>query len=203
MAENPNNPVILTQEQQATTLRRYLPGGRAFAAAQVTGTNIRKLLLGFARELMEVDSLISLFRIDTNPSETQYFVDEWERALGIPDLCFNGTGSIADRRLAILIKLSALGIQTNRDFVELAAKLGIVITVKAGSVNGLFPWVLPHIFYDTAKIARFTIYITPITVIGETFPYTFPITFGTTELAIIECLFAEFKPANVQVLFAS
>ena len=41
-----NQPVVLTQEQQATTLGSYLPGGKAFTAKDVSGTNIRKLLLG-------------------------------------------------------------------------------------------------------------------------------------------------------------
>lgn len=196
-------PIVLTQNQQATTIQKYLPGGRAHAAAQVRGTNIRKLLLGFATELMRVDSLISLFRIDTNPKETQFFLDEWENALGIPDICFSGLGTNDDRRVAILIKLSALGIQTNADFVDLAARLGIEVTITAGSVHGLFPWVWPKFFYETAKEARFTIFITPLQVIGESFTYTFPITFGDENLAILECLFAEFKPANVQVIFNS
>ena len=196
-------PIVLSQQQQATTIQKYLPGGRVFSSAQVNGTNIRKLLLGFATELMRVDSLITLFRIDTKPDETEYFIDEWERALGIPDHCFNGMGTIDDRRLAILIKLAALGIQTNSDFVELGAKLGIGITVKAGSVNGLFPWVLPKIFYPDARTARFTIVVTPVEAIGESFTYTFPITFGTQNLFVLECLFEEFKPANVQVIFKS
>ena len=197
------NPIVLTQQEQATTIQRYLPGGKAFAAAQVTGTNIRKLFLGFATELLRVDSLITLFRIDTKPDETLYFLDEWEAAVGIPDHCFTGKGPIDDRRLAVLIKLSALGIQTNADFLALATRLGIAITISAGSVNGLFPWVLPKVFYADARTARFTILITPVEAIGESFTYTFPITFGSEELVRLECLFDEYKPGNVQVLFKS
>lgn len=196
-----NLPVVLTKTQQAQTIANYLPGGKIFGAKNVSGTNIRKLLVGFANELLQVDALISKFRVDIVPDTTEHFIDEWESALGIPDDCFNGKGSDTSRRLAIVLKLAALGIQTNSDFVALAAKFGVAITVESGSVHGCFPFQFPIKFYPSAKAARFTIVVRPIETIGDTFTYTFPINFGSEELGIIACLFDKLKPANVEVVF--
>lgn len=194
-------PVVRTKEQQAATLANYLPSGRAFSAKDVSGTNIRLLLRGLADELIQVDKLIAELRRDMVPDQTQYHIDEWESAVGIPDQCFDGSGDDASRRLAITTKLSALGIQTDPDFVALAKRFGINVTVESGSVHGLFPWTFPKKFYGSEQHARFTLVVRPTDVIGESFPYTFPITFGTAILALIECLFNQYKPANVQVVF--
>jgi len=40
------------------------------------------------------------------------FLDEWERALGIPDDCFDLANTDDERRINILTKLAALGVQT-------------------------------------------------------------------------------------------
>lgn len=194
-------PIVRTREQQASTIARYLPTGRAFAAADVSGTEIRNLLLGLADELVRVDQLIAIFRRDTVPDQTQHFISEWESAVGIPDQCFTGTGDDASRRLAITTKLAALGIQTAEDFIALAARFGINVLVESGSVHGLFPWVFPVKFYDSERHARFTLVVTPTVAIGETFTYEFPITFGDSVLALLECLFNQYKPANVEVVF--
>ena len=194
-------PITLTKEQQAQTLANYLPGGRVFAAKNLSGSNLRKLLRGLAEELLRVDSIVRLFRKDTVPDETRHFIDEWESAVGIPDSCFKGTGTDEKRRLAITAKLAALGVQIDSDFVDLAAKFGVSITVESGSVHGCFPFVFPIKFYPSARDARFTLVVRPTETIGDTFTYTFPIAFGTEELGIIQCLFRKVKPANVNVVF--
>lgn len=194
-------PIVLTKSQQATTIANYLPGGKAFATSNISGTTIRKLLLAFADELMRADSLIALFRIDTVPDATKKFISEWEAALGIPDECFGGTGTDIDRRLAIVSKLSAYGVQTDQDFIDVAAKFGIVITVESGSVHGVFPYRFPMKLYASERDARFTIVIRTALVETDTFTYTFPISFGSDELGIIACIFNKIKPANVDVVF--
>lgn len=193
-------PIIRTKQQQAQTIANYLPGGKVFAAKNIIGTNIRKLLLGFAVEVMRIDSLIALFRRDTVPDTTENFLDEWESALGIPDSCLTGLGDSVQRRLEILIKLAGYGLQTAQDFVDLAAKFNIVITAEGGANRGIYGG-LPAISFGSDKEARFTLVITPEAAIGEAFTYTFPITFGTQNLATLECLFEKLKPANVQLYY--
>ena len=196
-----NLPVVLTKQQQAQTIANYLPSGKAFAAKNIIGSVIRKLLLGFAVEVLRVDTWITLLRTDTVPDQTKNFISEWESALGIPDSCFKGTGTDTARRLAIEIKLAGQGVQTAQDFVDLAAKFGISITAESGSHRGVHGFEPTVIYAGGDKEARNTLVIRPTEPIGEKFPYTFPITFGTSELATMECLFAKLKPANVNLVF--
>ena len=202
MTHSKQEPIVRTKEEQAQTLANYLPSGRAFGAKNLSTSNIRNLLRGFSNELIIVDNFIKLFRTDIVPGQTQFFLEEWERVVGIPDHCFDGKGTILERRTAVVLKLAALGIQTNSDFVRLAETFGLSVTVTSGSVTStIFPWIFPVKFYATDKAARFTIVVTPIETIGETFTYTFPIPFGTENLVILKCLFNEFRPANVEVVF--
>lgn len=194
--------VVLSKEQQANTIANYLPGGRAFSVKNLSGSSLRNLLLGWAEELIRIDEILAIFREDTVPSDTQFFIDEWEQALAIPDDCFRSiSGTDEERRLAIVTKLAALGIQTDPDFVGLAAKFGISVTVESGSIHGLFPYTFPITFYATPRDARFTLVVRPTIPIGPSFTYTFPIQFGSQDLATITCLFDMLKPANVNVVF--
>lgn len=196
-----NLPVVLTRQQQAQTISNHMPGGRVFVAKDLTGTVIRKFLLALADELMRVDSSIAEYRKDNVPDTTEFFIDEWEKALGIPDDCFDGTGTNEERRLAITTKLAGFGARTNQDYVDLAANFGITVTVESGAVHGTFPFVFPIKFYSSAIVARFTLVVRPSSVILPTFPYIFPIVFSDQDLEQIECLFNKVKPANVEVVF--
>ncbi len=195
-------PIILTEQQQAQTVANYLPGGRAFAAKNIITSNIRKLILGLAKEFVKIDALIALFRKDTRPDTTKNFIAEWESALGIPDACFPASGDNTERRLHIIIKLARYGVQTAQDFIDLAALFGISIEAESGSLHYIHG-ALPFKNYPDDKTARNTLVIRPTEVIGASFPYTFPIVFGTSELATLECLFNKLKPANVDLVFES
>jgi uncharacterized protein YmfQ (DUF2313 family) len=178
----------------------YLPGGRIFQAKNMPASNLRKLITGIAHELFTADGYVCDYQNDINPSLTTYFLDEWESALGIPDSCFSGTGSLNERRRDIVVKLASLGVQTADDFVALAALFGIAITVESGFSYAVFPMTFP-IYLTTIEEARFTIFIT-FTVVGlDRFPLTFPILFGDNTLAVLECLFRKLKPANCQIVF--
>ncbi len=195
-------PIVLTTQDQAQTIANYLPGGKVFALKNVVTSNIRKFLVGLGIEFVKVDALIALFRKDTVPDTTRHFIAEWEKALAIPDDCFFATGDDIERRLHIIIKLARYGVQTSQDFIDLAALFGITIECESGSLHGVHG-ALPPKVYTNDIIARHTIVIRPTVAIGASFPYTFPIVFGTSELATMECLFKKLKPANVDLVFES
>jgi uncharacterized protein YmfQ (DUF2313 family) len=187
-------------ETQAQRLADYLPGGRLFQAKNMPASNLRNLLRGLAGEMHTADGHVCEYQEDSNPSVTIYFLEEWEKALGIPDHCFPGNGTVDQRRLHVLVKLAALGVQTGQDFIDLAALFGITVSIASGHDFAVFPLVFP-IFLVTELEARFTIFVT-FTVQGvDIFPITFPYTFGDDTVAILECLFRRLKPANCDVVF--
>lgn len=196
-------PTVLDPEKETDILANYLPSGRAFGAKNVGGTVTRDLLKGLAGEMVRSTDLIKQFQDEILPDLTVRFLNEWESALGIPDDCFLGNGTDDERRRDILVKLVSLGVQTKTDMVTLANLLGVTVTITAGSVHGVFPFVLPLIFFPTPKDARFTIVVDFDVPIGARFPYTFPLPFSTPGLAVVECLFRKVKPANVDLLFTN
>lgn len=196
---------VLTREDQTDILARYLPGGRAFGSKFVPTSNLRLLLRGLAEEIFRVDESVRTFRSDIVPDQTEFFIEDWEAALGIPDACFAGTGTDTERRRDIVTKLAALGIQTADDFENLASKFGITVEVIAGGVHGIFPFEFPFFLFPSEKAARHTIIVNFLSIPSSTFffPYTFPIIFENPGPAIIECLFRKLKPANCDIIFAS
>jgi len=185
----------------ADSLADYMPGGVLFTAKSIQDSNFRKLLRGIAGELFEVNGLLREYSGEILPDQTSKFLDEWEMALGIPDDCFSGTGSLDERRRDVLVKLASLGVQTATDFIELAALFGIAVDVIPAIDEITFPLTFPIPMFDTEKDARFSIFVRFFDDQANSFPLTFPFTFGSGEIGILECLFGKIKPANVNLIF--
>jgi len=178
-----------------------MPSGPLFAAKSVQDSNFRKLLRGMAGELFRSNGFLISYSEEVIPDLTVKFISEWESALGIPDDCFSGTGTIDERRRDVLVKLASSGIQTADDFVELAATFGVLVSVNSGIREITFPLVFPIVMFTTEKEARFTIVVRFTVEAANKFPLVFPITFGSGEIAILECLFTKLKPANCDIIF--
>jgi uncharacterized protein YmfQ (DUF2313 family) len=190
----------LSVETQAQRLADYLPSGRLFQAGNTSGSNLRKLLTGLAHELFTADGYLADYQNDIAPSVTTYFISEWEAALGIPDACFLGEGTLDERRRDVVMKLASLGVQTAQDFIDTAASFGLTVTVSSAVPYALFPMTFP-ILLLSEKESRFTIVVTFATAASGTFPLTFPIVFGDSVIIILECLFRRLRPANCDVIF--
>lgn len=191
---------VLTVQEHAQRLADYLPGGRLFDAKNRSDSNLLKLLTGIAYELFTAEGYLRDYRDDIIPDATIFFLDEWEEALGIPDSCFTGTGSLNERRRDILLKLASLGLQTASDFEEIGALFGLTVTVEPAYPHAFFPMVFP-LFLGTAKEARFTIFVTFTVSASSRFPLTFPFVFGDASMGVVECLFRRLKPANCDIIF--
>ncbi len=189
-----------TPDEQTESLANYFPPGRAFAAKNIPGSVTRLLLEGLAGELVRACGLVDELRTELIPDETTLFIDEWESALGIPDDCFDNQGSDTIRRRNILAKLVSLGVQTAEDFCDLAEFFGLTCTIKGGSTHGVFPFVFPMVLFPNSTEARHTILI-DLGGLVESFTYTFPLTFGSGDIALVKCLFDKLKPANCDILF--
>lgn len=188
-------------EEYTDSLARYLPGGELFASKFKQSSNFRALLRGMAGELFRANGFLREYNDNIIPDTTVKFIEEWESTLGIPDDCFSGTGTTLERRRDILTKLAALGVQTDQDFIDLAVIFGVTVTVNAGIDEITFPLTFPVVMFTTEQEARFTIVIRFTVQAANKFPLTFPILFGSGEIAILECLFTKLKPANCDIIF--
>lgn len=188
--------------EHTDALAAYLPGGDLFVSKKIEGSVFRDLLSGLACEVLNAEGYLKLLQQEFIPDFTIAFLPEWERTVAIPDDCFDGQGTDAERRRDILAKLASLGVQTEEDFENLALLFGFVVNVMSGIDSAeVFPFTFPLTFPLTETDARFTIVVEFTPASTSVFPYTFPFTFGDDSIDILRCLFNNLKPANCQVLF--
>lgn len=192
-----------TQEEQATVLAGYLPNDQLWQSKNVEGAVLRKILLGLALQWLEFRETGSEVYSEYDPTTTTKLITEWETAVGIPDCCFNNTGSLEDRRKQILLKLAGINATTAKQFETIGAILGFDITVEAGKESSAtaFPLTFPFLLISSSE-AIFSI-IVSINDPVEAFPYTFPFTLGSGAVPILKCLFDKLKPANTLLFFRS
>lgn len=193
------------QEDHTDSLVAYLPGGELFAAKNEPSSNLRRLFAGLAVEIKQAEDLMNELTFQHDINCTTDLIREWERAVGIPDECFPGTGSLDIRRQHVLIKLASLGVSTAKGFVDLAALFGFKALVPSGATYGIFPLAFPIAFFQYPQDARFTLYVfLDSENVPEVFPFEttrFPIPFFSNVSNIVECLIRKLAPANVNVIF--
>ena len=190
----------LTLEEHTQRLADYLPGGKLFQKKGDAASNLHKLIKGLAFELFTADGYLADYQNDIAPSVTEFFIEEWESALGIPDSCFHGAGTLIERRRDVVLKLASLGLQTADDFVALGAVLGLTITVTSAVPYSIFPMTFPILLYSATE-ARFVVVVTFTTSPAGVFPLTFPFVFGDAAVPLLECLFRRLIPANCDLNF--
>lgn len=192
----PNN----TQENQALLLADYFPNDRMWAAKYMPLSNLYKFIYGLGNEILMVEDLMNEISCDYDINQTTDLIDEWERALGLPDSCLKIPNTLQERRDRVILKLALMNVATEQDFIDLAAKLGFTITIKSGAENSIFPACFPMKFCLSPKDARFTMVINiqsppPTT----SFPMCFPYCWQECAQAVLLCLFNKLKPAVVKI----
>lgn len=188
-------------EQQTDSLADYMPSGYVFEAKKVPDTNLRKLLEGFAGLLVDAEEKINLVASEYDITTTTEFIEEWEGFVGIPSDCFLVADTLEQRRKNVLIKLTALGVQTKEEFEALGVLLGITITVSPVAEYAVFPMTFPIIFFDSAKAARFTMLVEYECEGNCAFPYIFPLEFDSQLVETMKCIIRKLTPANVALMF--
>jgi uncharacterized protein YmfQ (DUF2313 family) len=190
-----------TLETNTQVLANYLPTGILYAAKNIGESKLKKMLRALAYELTrEQDKLYELsyeHKLDT----TTNLIQEWERALGIPDDCFNTNQPIEIRRKQIVAKFAKMNLLTEQDWIDLAKLFGYDIQIIHPIENNGFDYTFDFYFY-TDKELRFVMIIkfmglaAPEDVFDCTFDFTF-----SDDTNVVICLFEHLKPANVKLIF--
>lgn len=116
-------------EDYASQLVALLPPGAAWQPED--GTVLWALLQALAQEPARVDAAAHELLTELDPSQTLQLLERWEALCGLPDQCSQPGETIAERREAVVSKLTDLGGQTPSYFAELATLLaGAVCTVR-------------------------------------------------------------------------
>ena len=115
--------MALTSDAIAAQLRRLLPKGALWEAA--AGSVMLARLQAAADEALRLYGRAADLRRQAHPGEVDELVDEWEAEYGL-----QGDGTLTQRQAALLAKYRAVGGQSPRYYIDVAAGLGIVITIE-------------------------------------------------------------------------
>ena len=63
------------------------------------------------------------------PGRDPELLPDWERNWGLPDPCYTAPLTIAERQLALVMRMTMLGAQSRAFFIEVAAQIGYTITI--------------------------------------------------------------------------
>lgn len=116
-----------TADSYTAQLQQLLPRGPIWTREPDSG--LTAFLAGLAAEFARVDARAEQLLIELDPARTYELLTDWERVLGLPDGCTPVTGTISERRAAVVQKLTSLGGQTPAFYVALAAHLGFEVVI--------------------------------------------------------------------------
>lgn len=190
-------------EDQANSLALFLPEGKTFDSKAESTSTLRKFLEGLSGELKLVYDGMSDLSQDYNINECTELLTRWESAVGIPDECFKGTGTVEERRTHVLLKLAKMNVQTVEDFVELAETLGFTgIEITPLQDVALPPYDVP--FTPTsAPGSRYVILVNGLNVVIGVPPYDVPFTPSSQGSSLLQCVFDKVKPVNVRAVYSN
>jgi uncharacterized protein YmfQ (DUF2313 family) len=119
--------VSLAASAYARQLKALLPRGLLWSAP-ADGV-LDRMLRGFSDELVRVDARGDDLIREADPRTTNQLLVDFERVLGLPDSCVSDNQSVAERRLAVVAKITNLGGQSRQFFIDVAAAAGYTVTL--------------------------------------------------------------------------
>ena len=188
-----------TDEEHGTSLAHFCPRGLLFSRVFDETSQLKKLLNGFGGELRRAEVAVNECYEQHDINKTVLLLEEWERAVGIPDDCFTTDAPLDVRRGQVIIKL-ANNPQKALDFERLADLLGFEdVTVRPLNYDYYLPHNVPFFLHNGPK-SHFIVVVQGTGVVASLPPYNVP--FGIKSGAsLIQCVFDALKPANVLFIY--
>lgn len=192
----------MTATDYLRQLQVLLPPGPAWPRSD--DALLTRLLAALAAELARVDGRAQRLVEEADPRTVAELFVDWERVAGLPDACaqaFGGEQTLAQRRAALVGRLTTLGGQSPAYFIGLAAALGYAITITEFRVHTVnddveyplideswtFAWQVNAALSTLTEITVESTVEDPIAAWGN---------------SLLECVINRLKPAHTTVLFS-
>lgn len=192
----------LTTTDYLRQLQALLPPGPAWPKDD--DALLTRLLGAIAAELARVDGRAQRLVEEADPRTVAALFADWESVAGLPDSCaaaFGGDQTMAQRRTALVGRLTTLGGQSPAYFIGLAAAIGYAITItefSAHTVNDDVEYPL----YDAAWNFAWQVNSALNTITDITVDSTVEDPIAAWGNALLECVINRLKPAHTTVLFS-
>jgi uncharacterized protein YmfQ (DUF2313 family) len=107
---------------------QLLPQGPAWP--REPGSTLDLACRGLSKYWGEVDRRAAdLLEQESDPRKTLELLPDWERNWGLPDPCYSEPLTIAERQLALVMRMTMQGAQSREFFIAVAAQIGYTITI--------------------------------------------------------------------------
>jgi uncharacterized protein YmfQ (DUF2313 family) len=124
----PDQHVTRTGEDYADAMQALLPLGQAWPR-DWDGV-LMLVVRGLTRIWGDFEIRASkLLEMESDPRTTIELLPDWERNWGLPDPCYSAPQSIAQRQLALVMRMTLEGGQSRQFFIDAAAMIGYTITI--------------------------------------------------------------------------
>lgn len=193
--------MALTDTDYLQQLQALLPAGPAWPRED---SPLTRLLTGLAQELARVDGRAQILVAEADPRTTAELFADWERVTGLPDECaiaFGGDQTVAQRRSALLGRLTTLGGQSAAYFVGLAAALGHAISIEDYTEHTVVDDV-DHPLFGAAWTFAWQVNTALNAVTEITVDDTVADPLASWGSALLECVIARLAPAHTNVYFS-
>lgn len=176
--------MAMTSDDYLAQLQALLPPG--VALPHHPDATFVKLLHAVADGIARIDVRSEDLIDEGDPRTAFEMLTDWERVAGLPDLCMSGVEQTTEqRRNALVAKLTKKGGASRQFFIDVAAALGIAVTISEDPPN--YTWTV-HAPQTISTERRY----------GGAFNERY-LEFGN---ALLECVINKLKPAHTTALFA-
>lgn len=188
-------------EEQTDILAQYLRDDPLWESKNIEGSNLRKVLIGLASQFIRFRDKVNEIYDEYDPTITTNLIEEWETVVGIPDGCIGNKGTLAQRRVNILLKLAGVNVTTAKQFETVATILGLTIRVDTGIDASTLPLSLPFVLMSAAEAPFIIVVTVDESLKPQGLPLTLPFTLTSSTPNLLNCLFQKLKPANTKLIF--
>lgn len=191
--------MALTAAEYLAQLQALLPPGAAWR--RDVGSALTEFLAALAEELARIDQRIEALLDEADPRSTTELLTDWERVAGLPDACTGPLPTLAQRRAALVARLTSIGGQSRAYFIALAASLGYTITITEYR-----PYTVDSPVDDPLCSEEWA-FVWQVNAPLDTVRYRSVDSgvdepFSTWGNQLLECVIRRFAPAHTLVLFA-
>lgn len=194
--------MALTESDYLRQLQALLPPGPAWPKDDEA--LLTRLLAGLSEELARVDGRAWQIAEEADPRTVAELFADWERVAGLPDACavaFGGTQTAAQRRAALVGRLTTMGGQSPAYYIALAASIGYAITITEFRAHTVVDDV-DDALYDIAWNFAWQVNAALNTIHEITVDMTVEDPLAAWGNALLECVINRLKPAHTTVLFS-
>ena len=125
----PDIHVTRTGDDYAESMQALLPQGQAWP--RHNDSVLMKVVRGLCRIWGDFEIRASTFlEVESDPRYTIELLPDWERNWGLPDPCYVAPQTIAERQVALVMRMTIQGAQSREFFINIAAAIGYKITIS-------------------------------------------------------------------------